>query len=528
MSVKPLNRSRRTPSLESRMGWCGLIILCALLPASLRADNLRIALGGAHTLELVLVKKGSFQQGSPPGETGRNADETMHPVTLTRDFHLGKYPVTKGQFAVFVAETGYRTEAERGTSGGFGWNGKALEQNKAYHWRNPGFPQTDAHPVCLVTFTDAQNFCQWLSRKAGREMQLPTEAEWEYARRAGTTTAWSNGNEVDRAWEVAWFKPIADHSTHPVGLKPANAWGLHMEGNVLEWCRDWYGPYPPGAVADPVQTDSRLSDKPRRILRGGSWLKEAAATRSAARHRNDPGSRNADNGFRVLSYAAPSPAPALDPPVEKADVPAAAPQVMAATPSAAPPASPAGNPPWRGSAIPAMSGFALFPAFVLGFMGLVFVLFIVKLVKVFSGTRDHLSPSRGLPFGGACAGQPIPGAYTEMAGDGYWVQLDPDYVGMALQGVCFIAGEQVIHQFICQPGPDGRQFIYTGRRPDRVTILQPSRAGSGAFTRENWIASPSDLDDSTDGPGDLDSSPTNVIAASTVISHSAQRFPPAY
>jgi formylglycine-generating enzyme required for sulfatase activity len=282
------------------------LVLMSLLASVVQAwaaePHLAVDLGGGVGLELLLVAKGSFQQGSPPTEAKRGPDETLRRVILTRDYYLGNYPVTLAQFERFTDETHFGTEAERGSSGGFGWNGSALVQDQRYTWRSPGFAQTASQPVTIVTYDDALAFCDWLSQKTGRKFLLPTEAEWEYACRAGTTNAWHNGSDEARAREVAWFRPYAWNTTHPVGSLATNAWGLHIGGNAYEWCRDWYAPYPPGPVTDPEQTNSHLSDKPRRVLRGGSWLRDVQYTRSAARYRASPGSRNADTTFRVMTY----------------------------------------------------------------------------------------------------------------------------------------------------------------------------------------------------------------------------------
>lgn len=262
--------------------------------ASMGNPEIRIDLGSGVSLPVLEVPAGRFLRGSPDDEPGHGGDETQGEVTISRSFLIGKTPVTVAQWERFVAETGYRMEAEKGSSGGFGWNGAALVQNKSYTWRNPGFPQGRDHPVCIVTFGDSLAFCAWLERKTHRKVTLPTEAQWEYACRAGTTTAWHAGATSAAGERSAWHKGNAGNATHPVDQKEANPWGLVIGGNVGEWCMDWYGPYQNGALIDPLQENRNLSDKPRRVLRGGSWSRDLKNTRSAARWRADPGSRTAD------------------------------------------------------------------------------------------------------------------------------------------------------------------------------------------------------------------------------------------
>ncbi|HVH46954.1 MAG TPA: SUMF1/EgtB/PvdO family nonheme iron enzyme, partial [Labilithrix sp.] len=277
----------------------GLFVLLSSEHARASEEDLSLDLG-ASSLELRRIPKGTFGEGSPATEPGRESDESARNVTISRPFWFGKVPVTRAQFSRFVTETRFVTDAEKGQSGGFGWDGKALVQKKEFTWRNPGFPQKDEDPVVLVTFGDANAFVAWASRKSGRRVRLPTEAEWEYAARAGTTTPWAGANKEDEALAFGWFKTNSPNGTHPVGTKRPNAFGLFdMSGNVFEWCRDVYAPYPAGDATDPENTAPPAGEPERRVLRGGSWLRDPKRGRSAARYRNAPGSRNADNGFRV-------------------------------------------------------------------------------------------------------------------------------------------------------------------------------------------------------------------------------------
>ncbi|MBO4545317.1 MAG: formylglycine-generating enzyme family protein, partial [Verrucomicrobia bacterium] len=199
-------------------------------------ENITIPLSDTVNLDMIWINPGTFMMGSPEDELGRSSDETQHQVTLTKGYWLGKYEVTQSQY-----------EAVMGS--------------------NPsGFKGAD-RPVEKVSWDNAMRFCAKLNaqeKAAGRlpegyEYTLPTEAQWEYACRADTTTALNNGKnltnyrECSEIDEVGWYEWNSDKQTHSVGLKKPNAWGLYdMHGNVFEWCLDWYGDYPSTAVANPT------------------------------------------------------------------------------------------------------------------------------------------------------------------------------------------------------------------------------------------------------------------------------------
>jgi formylglycine-generating enzyme required for sulfatase activity len=243
-------------------------------------------------------------------------EQPRHRVRITRIQGLSAHEVTVGQFRKFVDDTGYKTEAERDGKGGWGLDAdkKQWVQDPKFTWRNPGFEQSDDHPVVDVSWNDATEFCRWLSRKDGRDYRLPTEAEWEYCCRAGSETLYSNGDDPERLARVGnvfdarakaqfpgWPTIAADDGfvfTAPVGRYEPNAWGLYdMHGNVWEWCLDYYDAayYKNSAAVDPRGPSSAAG----RVLRGGSWLNLAWAGRPASRDWSTPGYRFSHLGFRV-------------------------------------------------------------------------------------------------------------------------------------------------------------------------------------------------------------------------------------
>jgi sulfatase modifying factor 1 len=443
----------------------GVFVIAIALPA--RADeDLSLDLGGT-TLELRRIPKGTFTQGSPANEHGHEKDEEAErAVTFARDFWIAKFPVTRGQFAHFVSDAWYVTEAEKGTSGGFGWDGKQLVQQKDYTWRNPGFHQGDDHPVVLVTYGDATAFAAWASRKTGKHVRLPTEAEYEYATRGKTTTPWYAGVTVEDALAGGWFKPNAGSGTHPVGQKKPNAFGLFdMSGNVYEWCRDVYAPsYPAKAATDPETTLHVGPEPERRVLRGGSWLKDPKRGRSAARFRSTPGSRNADYGFRVVVV----------------DDDAATPALGAGTDFA--PGSPVslgqggqGPVAARDAGVPA--GAATKP----GGEGLGWLLLAAPITAAVAVLAWMLGRRR------AATSRSPSGATTRAAADGFFVSVPNVAPGTRVRYSCIVNGTEVTDIVPIEGAAE--TFVYTGAPPTAIQILAVMPPGGGGY-REAQRQSP--------------------------------------
>ncbi|MFN6398848.1 MAG: formylglycine-generating enzyme family protein [Planctomycetota bacterium] len=229
-------------------------------------------------MKLMLIPKGTFMMGSPESEQGRFENETQHDVTISKDYYLGVYEVTQAQHE------------------------KVMGKNPS-HFQGAIVGNENADlPVENVSWEDAVEFCKKLSelpeeKKAGRVYRLPTEAEWEYACRAGSKTAYSFDDEDGLLPEYGWFRRNSSSRTHTVGLLEPNVWGLFdMHGNVWEFCSDWYAEYPKGPVSDP----SGPSKGVHRVYRGGGWgADNAADCRSAWRNGFLPSSGNIHYGFRV-------------------------------------------------------------------------------------------------------------------------------------------------------------------------------------------------------------------------------------
>lgn len=326
---------------------CVAIVLCtpafgATPIGKLNATVLRNTLG----MRMVRIPAGEFLMGSDePLEVLQQAFPLMEPerlkalvdeapvhrVRITKPFYMAQTEVTVGQFRHFLKASGYIPESIADGTGGYGYN-PAYEPEKSkrgdlfegrdtrYDWRNPGFPQTDQHPVVNVTWADAKAMAQWLSQNEKRRYRIPTEAEWEYAARAGTRTRYHNGddpqslhlvaNTFDSKAKAHWPK-LAQYAlagddgfvfTAPVASFKPNAFGLYdMHGNAWEWTNDLYGEdyYAQSPVDDPQgPTEGNVV-----VRRGGSWHTWALYARSSYRNWNTKETRYTLVGIRLVMDA---------------------------------------------------------------------------------------------------------------------------------------------------------------------------------------------------------------------------------
>ncbi|MEW6745703.1 MAG: formylglycine-generating enzyme family protein [Planctomycetota bacterium] len=244
-------------------------------------------------MEFVRIAPGTFAMGSDRGE---DSEKPVHQVTLTKAFFMQATEVTVGQFRTFVADTGYRTTAEREGGAHVQVDG-SWEEKKDAAWDHPYLEQEETHPVVCVSWHDAVAFADWLSKETGETFRLPTEAEWEYACRAGSTPLLPWGDSVEG--DACWYEKNAAGRTHPVATKRRSAWGLcDMIGNAAEWCADWYaeGYSSSSAVSDPAGPGEGTA----RVVRGGCWGSVAEDLRASARAGGRPDFRSPLLGFRLV------------------------------------------------------------------------------------------------------------------------------------------------------------------------------------------------------------------------------------
>lgn len=244
----------------------------------------------AECPEMVLVPAGQFTMGSPAEEPEREAREDPVRVTIAAPFAIGAFAVTRGEFAAFVVATGYQVDERC-----WYWTGTTWEERADRSWRAPGFEQDDRHPVTCVDLKTARAYVAWLSSKTGKNYRLPSEAEREYAARAGTTTPYwwgasisperANYNGVNRTMRVDSFEP--------------NAWGLYnVHGNVWDWTEDCWNETNAGNPGD--GSARTTGDCTWVVARGGAWNYSPTYLRSAFRYWNEPVNRSGVQGMRVV------------------------------------------------------------------------------------------------------------------------------------------------------------------------------------------------------------------------------------
>jgi sulfatase modifying factor 1 len=316
---------RRLIQLVTLVAVCGLLTACGRRSPAGRVTN---SLG----MEFVNVRAGEFLMGAPDADDlARDDEKPRHRVRISRPFCLAAHEVTVGQFRTFVEETGFKTAAETDGKGASGYDAerRGFEyESEKYSWHHPGYPQGETHPVVNVTWHDAQAFCAWLSKKEGRVYRLPTEAEWEYACRAGTTARFVRGdspedlksiaNVADQGlagrWDTstvrkygldpkvirfqAWEDGFA--FTAPVGSFDPNPLGLYdMLGNVGEFCADGYQRdyYKESPERDPTGPEKKAAGH---VVRGGTFLNGTTLIRATSRVECQESYRNYVIGFRVV------------------------------------------------------------------------------------------------------------------------------------------------------------------------------------------------------------------------------------
>lgn len=271
---------------------------------SLRAgDSMTDALSsGGSGPEMVVIPEGSFQMGCVSGRDCQEREMPVREVAIPQPYALSRFEVTRVEFQRFVDATGHVT-------GSSCWTREHghYRDYQGRGWRDPGFRQTAIHPVACVSWADARAYVEWLSAETGQEYRLPSEAEWEYAARAGSSSQYSWGNAVGRKRaNCANCRTRWDgDKTAPAGSFPANAFGLHdMHGNVWEWVEDCSSDSYAGAPGDASpRVDGSCA---ARVLRGGSWSNMPKLLRSASRNWLAADSRSFNLGFRVARDVSPA------------------------------------------------------------------------------------------------------------------------------------------------------------------------------------------------------------------------------
>ena len=235
------------------------------------------------SFEMVPIKAGSFMMGSPDSEPGRGTDEGPQRQVTVKAFYIGTKEVTWNEYDEFAFSLDLQRKRKLGLTGPKDAGDAISRPTPPYADESWGWGK-EAQPVIGITQYAASRYCEWLSARTGKKYRLPTEAEWEYAARAGTSTAYSFGDDPSKLGDYAWFKENSDEQPHEGGLKKANPWGLYdVHGNAAEWAADKYDPafYATAPAANPFNDPGDVLYP--HSVRGGSWDDEPAKLRSAAR-----------------------------------------------------------------------------------------------------------------------------------------------------------------------------------------------------------------------------------------------------
>lgn len=312
-------------------GWCIVSPTRSCLGEDRKQAPIKKCKCNSLKMRFVYIPPGEFLMGGSDSDKNARANELpQHPVRISRGFYIGAYEVTVGEFRAFVKATGHKTAAEEKGSSGFDSDTKTFQYNRrGFNWKNVGWKQSKDHPVVNVNWHDADAFCKWLSKKEGRTYRLPTEAEWEYACRAGTKGRFITGDSIEDLQQIANVQDKSlfmlnprfsnsEHSTYlkkpvpwndhhpfaaPVGRFKANDFRLHDTlGNVAEWCNDWYAKdyYQSSPKVDPTGP----TEGKGRVIRGGAFLHQPQHCRVTSRIAGTPSYQNYVIGFRVVEEIA--------------------------------------------------------------------------------------------------------------------------------------------------------------------------------------------------------------------------------
>ncbi|MBL0708505.1 MAG: SUMF1/EgtB/PvdO family nonheme iron enzyme [Sulfurimonas sp.] len=237
----------------------------------------------------VLIKAGSFMMGS---NSGKSDEKPIHKVSIKKDFYIGKYEVTNKEFVKFLNNSNINSNWLEDRSQDS--DSRIIKSSNSYSVE-AGY---ENHPVVEVSWYGAKAYTKWLSKKTGKTYRLPTEAEWEYVARAGTTTKYSFGDSSNSLGSYVWYASNGNFKTHQIGLKKPNPWGIYdIYGNVWEWCEDWYiNNY----KNTPRNGSSYNNKKSKKVVRGGSWVNSSDLLRSANRNWVNPDAMHYSIGFRLL------------------------------------------------------------------------------------------------------------------------------------------------------------------------------------------------------------------------------------